>query len=212
MNKEKALSIINYLETLYPNYPRFLNFTNNFELIVAVVLSAQTTDARVNMVTPALFAKYPTPEALAKAQFQDVMELVKTLGLAKSKAENIIKLAQDLVSRYNGEVPHTKEDLESLAGVGPKTANVVLALGFNIPAFPVDTHVRRLAIRLGFAKPDANLATIEAKLKYYIPKDKWINSHHLLILYGRNVCLARNPHCATCQLQGYCKEYKNASR
>ncbi len=205
MDKIKAKEIIDILSEIYPHYESFLNYHNNYELLVAVILSAQTTDIRVNEVTPNLFKRYPNPYLLADANFSDVLTIIKSLGLAYNKANNIINMAKDLVTKYDGKVPNNKIDLMSLSGVGPKTANVVLALGFNIPTIPVDTHVKRLAIRLGFAKKTDSLAIIEEKLMKYIAKESWINAHHLLILYGRNVCKAINPKCEECKLKEYCK-------
>ncbi len=205
MDKTKAKEIIDILSEIYPHYESFLNYHNNYELLVAVILSAQTTDIRVNEVTPNLFKRYPNPYLLADANFSDVLTIIKSLGLAYNKANNIINMAKDLVAKYDGKVPNNKIDLMSLSGVGPKTANVVLALGFNIPTIPVDTHVKRLAIRLGFAKKTDSLPIIEEKLMKYIAKESWINAHHLLILYGRNVCKAINPKCEECKLKEYCK-------
>ena len=205
MDKTKAKEIIDILSEIYPHYESFLNYHNNYELLVAVILSAQTTDIRVNEVTPNLFKRYPNPYLLADANFSDVLTIIKSLGLAYNKANNIINMAKDLVTKYDGKVPNNKIDLMSLSGVGPKTANVVLALGFNIPTIPVDTHVKKLAIRLGFAKKTDSLAIIEEKLMKYIAKESWINAHHLLILYGRNVCKAINPKCEECKLKEYCK-------
>lgn len=208
MDKTKAKEIIDILSEIYPHYESFLNYHNNYELLVAVILSAQTTDIRVNEVTPNLFKRYPNPYLLADANFSDVLTIIKSLGLAYNKANNIINMAKDLVTKYDGKVPNNKIDLMSLSGVGPKTANVVLALGFNIPTIPVDTHVKRLAIRLGFAKKTDSLPIIEEKLMKYIAKESWINAHHLLILYGRNVCKAINPKCEECKLKEYCKVKK----
>ena len=205
MDKTKAKEIIDILSEIYPHYESFLNYHNNYELLVAVILSAQTTDIRVNEVTPNLFKRYPNPYLLADANFSDVLTIIKSLGLAYNKANNIINMAKDLVAKYDGKVPNNKIDLMSLSGVGPKTANVVLALGFNIPTIPVDTHVKRLAIRLGFAKKTDSLPIIEEKLMKYIAKESLINAHHLLILYGRNVCKAINPKCEECKLKEYCK-------
>lgn len=205
MNKIKALKIIDYLEKLYPTYHNFLNYSNNYELLLAVSLSAQTTDKSVNNVTPLLFDKYKSPLELANANYDDVYQIIKQLGLAKTKAKNIIALAKTLNDKFNGIVPNTNKELETLPGVGRKTANVVMALGFNIPAFPVDTHVNRLAIRLGFTKEEDNILKVEEKLKKYIPKERWIKAHHQFILFGRNICQARNPKCELCELKELCK-------
>ena len=209
MNKNKALDIINYLDNLYPNYSNFLNYNNNFELLIAVILSAQTTDNKVNQVTEVLFKKYNNAKELSNSDYNDVLEIIKPLGLSKTKAKNIIETSKIIHQKYQDVIPNNLLELEMLPGVGRKTANVVLALGFNIPSMPVDTHVKRLAIRLGFAKAKDSLIKVEENLKKYIPRDLWIKAHHLLILYGRNVCKAINPKCAECKLIKMCEAYKN---
>ena len=209
MNKNKALDIIDYLDNLYPNYSNFLNYNNNFELLIAVILSAQTTDNKVNQVTEVLFKKYNNAKELSNSDYNDVLEIVKPLGLSKTKAKNIIETSKIIHQKYQDVIPNNLLELEMLPGVGRKTANVVLALGFNIPSMPVDTHVKRLAIRLGFAKAKDSLIKVEENLKKYIPRDLWIKAHHLLILYGRNVCKAINPKCAECKLTKMCEAYKN---
>lgn len=205
MNKTKALEITRILTTLYPDATCFLNHRNAFELICAVMLSAQTTDARVNMVTPDLFAKYPDANSLAMADFQDVKEIIKSIGLAQTKAKNLISLAKMLVQDFAGQVPDNMNDLKKLPGVGQKTANVILAVWFNIPAIPVDTHVYRVSYRLGFRKEKDDVLTCEEKLRKYLAKEDWILMHHAIILFGRNICKAQNPNCAICPLKEYCQ-------
>ena len=207
MNKKTSDEILSILKNIITNPKPELNFNNNFELIISVVLSAQTTDKRVNEVTKILFYKYNTPLKLMNADRQVVEKIIKPLGLAKNKSTNIINLSKDLVEKYGGIVPNTKEELIKLPGVGNKTANVVLALGFNIPAFPVDTHLIRMANRLGYVKMESNPDIIEKAYKKYIDKDEWILSHHLFLLFGRYHCKAANPNCFDCKLSKFCKFY-----
>lgn len=205
MNKKLSLDIVKELKLLIPDPKCELNFTNNFELICAVMLSAQTTDKRVNMITPTLFSKYPDSESLMNADYNEVLEIIKSLGLAKNKASNLIALAKDIEEKYNGEVPNTMGELVKLAGVGRKTASVVLALGFGVPAFPVDTHVHRVAYRLGYTAKTDDVLKTEMKLKKYIPEEQWIEAHHLLLLFGRYYCKSISPDCDNCQLIKFCK-------
>lgn len=205
MNKNLSNEILGILEEIIPNPICELNFNNMFELVCAVSLSAQTTDKRVNEVTPLLFKKYPTPQLMMEAQKEDIYEIIKTLGFANNKAINLINMSKALVERYSGIVPNIREELETLPGVGRKTANVVLAVGFDIPAFPVDTHLIRMSYRLGYAKKDDTPLEIENKYMKYIPKDKWNKAHHLLLLFGRYHCKAINPNCDNCKLKKYCK-------
>jgi endonuclease-3 len=197
--------ILETLDQMFPNATVELKHNNNFELLVAVALSAQTTDIAVNKVTPALFNKYPTPYELSKADEKDIEKCIKTIGLYRNKAKNIKALSKDLVDKFEGEVPSNRKDLESLPGVGRKTANVVLSNAFHIPALAVDTHVARVSVRLGFAKVGDSVLTIENKLMRKIPKDKWQQAHHQFIFFGRYHCLARNPKCSVCPLFDMCK-------
>lgn len=208
MNKEKSVEIIRILRTLIPNPVCELHFSNPFELLCAVMLSAQTTDKRVNMVTPALFKKYPTPVDLMNARYEDVLEIVRSLGF-KTKAQNLIAMAEVLHLKYKDIVPQTMEELQVLPGVGRKTASVVLATGFHIPAMPVDTHLHRMSIRLGYARKNADIAACERNLCKYIPKEDWIDAHHLLLLFGRYYCKAQKPSCMNCPLESYCCYNKN---
>jgi endonuclease-3 len=202
---KNALYILETLDQMFPNATVELNHNNHFELLVAVVLSAQTTDVAVNKVTPALFNQYPTPYELATADEKDIEKYIKTIGLYRNKAKNIKALSKDLIEKFEGEVPSKREDLESLPGVGRKTANVVLSNAFHIPALAVDTHVARVSVRLGFAKVGDSVLTIENKLMKKIPKDKWQQAHHQFIFFGRYHCLARNPKCNQCPLFDVCK-------
>ena len=197
--------IINTLNHMFPDAHVELTHKNHFELLVAVVLSAQTTDVSVNKVTPNLFNQYPTPQLLAKADVKDVEKLIKTIGLYRNKAKNIVKLSDELVTRFDGIVPSDRKSLESLPGVGRKTANVVLSNAFNIPALAVDTHVARVSIRLGLAKPNDSVLEIEKKLNRKLPRDSWTKMHHQMIFFGRYHCLAKKPKCSTCPLFDICK-------
>ena len=205
MNKNLSNEILGILEQIIPNPICELNFNNLFELVCAVSLSAQTTDKRVNEVTPLLFKKYPTPQLMMRAKKEDIYEIIKTLGFANNKAINLINMSKALVENYNGIVPSNREQLETLPGVGRKTANVVLAVGFDIPALPVDTHLIRMSYRLGYAKKNDTPLEIEKKYMKYIPMDKWNKAHHLLLLFGRYHCKAVNPNCDNCKLKSYCK-------
>lgn len=193
---------------LIPQAKCQLNFHNPFELLIATVLSAQTTDKRVNMLTPELFASYGTPQLLAQANPSDVERIIHSLGFFRVKSRNIIMLAQQILTQFHGEVPHTMEELTSLPGVGRKTANVVLGNAFDIPGFPVDTHVIRVTARLhwrdDWMKPHASAETIEKEITACFPPKTWTDLSHRLILFGRTVCHARNPECATCILRESC--------
>lgn len=209
MTKSQRIFFSHYLEELFPDAKAELDFTNNFELIVAVVLSAQTTDIAVNKVTKDLFKKYPTPNDLMHADVEDVMETIKTIGLYKTKARNIIGLAKRLVKDYGGLVPSERKDLESLPGVGRKTANVVLSNAFGIPALAVDTHILRISKRLGLADETDDVLEVEMKLNNQFPKELWHKLHHQLIFFGRYHCIARKPNCDTCKMQDICPYFKN---
>ena len=208
MNKTISCEIINILKDIIKNPAPELDFNNNFELIIAVVLSAQTTDKRVNIVTKELFKKYPNPESLASSCYNDVYNIIAPLGLAKVKTKNIMDLANSIHTKYSDIVPNDFDSLTKLPGVGRKTASVVLALGFKIPAIPVDTHLYRMAKRLGYIKMDDSIEMAEINYKKYIPKEDWIDSHHLFLLFGRYYCKAKNPMCDGCRLKKYCK-YKD---
>ena len=209
MYAAKVKRILDILERMYPDAECALVHRNNYELIVAVALSAQTTDKSVNKITPKLFKTYPTAEALAKADVNDVMDMIRTIGMYKVKSKNIIALANKLQSDYAGKVPSSYEDLESLPGVGRKTANVVRAVGFKIPSLAVDTHVFRTGKRIGFSNSDT-VDKVERDLMKVIPKKRWIRAHHSLIFHGRNLCTARNPKCNLCDIMKYC-EYTEKS-
>ena len=196
--------ILAELERLYPDAKPALHFANPFELLVAVILSAQCTDVKVNAVTPALFAAYPDAHALAAADPLEVEDYIRTCGLYHNKAKNLVATARTLVESYNGEVPADHEKLTQLPGVGRKTANVVMSCAFGADAIAVDTHVFRVSNRLGLA--DANdVLNTEQQLMQNIPKNKWSLAHHWIIFHGRRVCSARKPDCASCTLSPWCE-------
>lgn len=205
MNKQKSKEIVDILKEIIVNPAPELDFHNTFELIVAVVLSAQTTDKRVNMTTKELFKKYPDPLSLSQVDYDTVEEIVRPLGLSKTKAKNIIALSDILHKEYMDIVPSDFNKLVKLPGVGRKTASVVLAVGFNLPAMPVDTHLYRMAQRLGYIKEADSIKEAEDAYKKYIPKDEWAKAHHLFLLFGRYHCKAINPECLDCKLKKYCK-------
>lgn len=191
------------LEEMHPEAACALDHRSRFELIVAVVLSAQTTDVSVNKVTPALFEKYPDAHALACADPGDVSEIIHTIGLYKNKSVNIVKLAAKICDEFGGEVPGSFDELVSLPGVGRKTANVVLAEAFGVPAIAVDTHVFRVSNRIGIANAK-DVEKTEEQLRKRIPEEQWIRAHHLLIFHGRKICHARKPDCDACKLSQIC--------
>ena len=201
---KKSNYIIKYLNELYPNAKCELNHKNDFELLIAVVLSAQTTDERVNSVTPTLFKNYKNAKELANAKLKDVERIIKPIGLYHNKAINIIELSKDLVKKFNGLVPNNREDLESLRGVGRKTCNVILSNCFDVPAFAVDTHVNRVSKRLEIALKEDDVLEVEKKLMTTFPKDKWNKLHHQFIFFGRYKCKAIKPECNDCKLIKYC--------
>ena len=212
MNKEKTKRVRDYFEELYPDAHCELNHRNVFELLVAVMLSAQTTDKKVNQVTPGLFEKYPKVSDLANAPLEELQDQIKVIGLYRNKAKNLKAMAQELVENYQGEVPCTRKELESLPGVGRKTTNVVLSVGFDEPAFAVDTHVERISKRLGFAKKEDTVNDVERKVCRSIPRDRWNKAHHQFIFFGRYFCKAQNPNCKECHLYDMCKDKIKESR
>lgn len=205
MNKHYS-KVIGYLSSILPDAESELQFSNPFELIVAVVLSAQCTDKRVNKNTPALFAAYPDAMAMSKATDAEIFQYIKEISYPNSKAVHLRGLAQTLVERFGGVVPQTMDELTQLPGVGRKTANVVMAVAFGKPAMPVDTHVFRVSHRLGLVTEKENTpAKVEAVLTKNIPAEILSKAHHWLLLFGRYTCTARNPKCAECGARELCK-------
>ena len=209
MPQENHPLILAELERLYPDAKPALHFDNPYQLLVAVILSAQCTDVKVNKVTPALFAAYPDAFALAKAEPADVEPYIRTCGLFSAKSKNLVATARLLVSEHGGQVPADHDQLTQLPGVGRKTANVVMSCAFGADAIAVDTHVFRVTNRLGLADAGDVLKT-ERQLMEAIPKDKWSRAHHWLIYHGRQVCDARKPACERCTLREFC-EYANGN-
>ena len=203
LDEKDRNTAIKLLEEMHPEAACALDHGSKFELIVAVVLSAQTTDVSVNKVTPDLFEKYPDAQALANADPEDVASIIHTIGLYKNKSVNIVKLAAKICNEFGGEVPGTFDELVSLPGVGRKTANVVLAEAFGLPAIAVDTHVFRVSNRIGLANAK-DVDKTEEQLRKRLPKELWIRAHHLLIFHGRKICHARKPDCESCRLNEIC--------
>ena len=200
----KNKAILDYLDERYPNVGCELKYNKDYELVIAVMLSAQTTDVAVNNVTQVLFDKYPTLESLAEADISDIEEIIHSIGLYKNKAKNVIAIAKTFLEDFGGVLPSNKDELQRLSGVGNKTAGVIRAEIFNIPDLPVDTHILRISKRLKLASLDDDPYDVEMKLKKAFPKDKWIKIHHQLIHFGRDACTARNPQCKNCKISGFC--------
>ncbi|MBI5498448.1 MAG: endonuclease III [Deltaproteobacteria bacterium] len=199
----RAAAILDALRARWPDARCELAFENPWQLLVAVILSAQCTDAKVNQATPALFRRFPSPEALSGVAAEEVEPLIRTLGLFRNKARSLVVTARALVEKHGGQVPGTREELQALAGVGRKTASVVLANAFRVPALAVDTHVGRVARRLGLTTeedPDG----VEQDLCALWPRDAWVDAHHATVLHGRYVCQARRPQCEQCPLMPHC--------
>lgn len=191
LNSEEATQVVKAMGKLFPEAKAELEHKNAFELLIAVILSAQTTDVGVNKVTPKLFEAYPTPEALKEADVSEIEDKIKTIGLYRNKAKFIKKCATDLVDKFDGQVPSNRKDLESLAGVGRKTANVVMSVAFGEPAIAVDTHVNRISKKFGIAAEDDSINQVEKRLNEKLPKEIWNDAHHWLIFFGRYQCPAR---------------------
>lgn len=208
---DRVDEILKYLDELFPNAYCELIYTKDYELLIAIVLSAQTTDKRVNEVTPVLFEKYKTLEELSKANLDDIENIIKPIGTFKKKSLFIKNIATSLVKDHNSIVPNDRTYLETLSGVGRKTINVFLAEYYNVPTIPVDTHVERVSKRLKLATSNATVTEVEQALMKKIPKAKWIKTHHQLIFFGRYHCKAINPNCEYCKLKHLCKYYQDKS-
>lgn len=208
MNKKTKENILTELERLYPDAKPALEFNSAYELLIAVILSAQCTDERVNKVTAELFKEHDTPEKMLSLSVPELEKYIFSCGLYRSKAKHILSASEDILNKFSGEVPGSIKELKTLSGVGQKTANVVASVWFGEDAIAVDTHVFRVSNRLGLAKADDVLKT-EEQLRESIPKKDWSKAHHWLIFHGRRVCHSRNPECGRCTLSGYCDYYKN---
>ena len=210
---DRYKAVLDYFEANQPPTETELHFSNNFELLVAVVLSAQCTDKRINQVTPKLFADYPTPEAMAEASPETIYEYVKSVSYPNNKAKHLANLARMIVKDYGGKVPSTMEELTKLPGVGRKTANVILAVAFGQAALAVDTHVFRVSHRLGLVPEKCTTPlSVELELKKHIPERLVAPSHYWLLIHGRYICTARSPKCESCGIKGACKEYMKRNK
>lgn len=205
---KKINCILNYMNELFPNAHCELNYTKDYELLIAIVLSAQTTDKRVNMVTKILFSKYKTLEELANAKIEDIEEIIRPIGTFKKKSIFIKEIATRLVLEKNGIVPNDRKYLETLSGVGRKTTNVFLSEFYHVPSIAVDTHVERVSKRLGLAKMNASVKEVEESLMKKISKENWIKAHHQFIFFGRYHCKAIGPNCSECKLKEICNYEK----
>ena len=208
---ERTEAILNALAEAHPDARPELDFTNPFELLIATILSAQCTDKQVNRVTPALFRDHPNAASIAAMTEEELAGYIRPCGFFNTKAKHILSACRDIVERFGGEVPSGREDLQSLAGVGRKTANVVLANAFGEPAIAVDTHVFRVSNRIGLANA-SNVEKTEQQLMERIPRDKWSIAHHWLIFHGRRVCSAQRPKCAECTLRELCDHYNKENK
>lgn len=207
-NKKDTIKIIEILKEFYPDATCSLDFTTPFEMLISVMLSAQCTDERVNKTTPGLFSKYGTPELMAKADLKDLEEIVHPCGFYKNKAKNIKACSQKLLDEYNGKVPENMEELQSLPGVGRKSANVVMLEAFHNPqGIAVDTHAKRISNRIGFSK-HLEPEKVEQDLLKQIPKEYYYDVNHLFVWHGRATCDSRKPKCEECPVKNYCDEYK----
>jgi endonuclease-3 len=210
--KERYEKVLAYFEANVPNAETELHYRNPFELLMAVALSAQCTDKRVNMVTPKLFAAYPHPEILANASVEEVFQYIRSISYPNNKAKHLVGMAKLLVEKFNSEVPATIEELQQLPGVGRKTANVIVSVIHQAPAMAVDTHVFRVSARLGLTTNAKTPLAAEKQLVKFIPAEKIHIAHHWLILHGRYTCLARSPKCHECAIQSYCKYFQKLSK
>lgn len=211
LKKERYEKILNYFEEHAPNAETELHYTNPYELLVAVILSAQCTDKRVNLITPKLFEAFPHPEVLANASVDEVFTYIRSISYPNNKAKHLVGMAKLLMDKFGGEVPSTIEELQELPGVGRKTANVIVSVIHHAPAMAVDTHVFRVSARLGLTTNAKTPLATEKQLMKFIPKDKVHIAHHWLILHGRYTCLARSPKCNECGISAYCKYYEKIS-
>ncbi len=210
--KERYEKVLAYFEANVPDAETELHYTNAFELLMAVALSAQCTDKRVNMVTPKLFAAFPHPEILANASVEEVFQYIRSISYPNNKAKHLVGMAKMLVEKFNSEVPSSIEELQQLPGVGRKTANVIVSVIHQAPAMAVDTHVFRVSARLGLTTNAKTPLAAEKQLVKFIPAEKIHIAHHWLILHGRYTCLARSPKCHVCAIQAYCKYFQKLSK
>ena len=209
VKKERFKAFVEHFSTRFPEAETELHYTNPFELLVAVVLSAQCTDKRINQVTPALFKRFPDAKSLADSSLEEIFSYIRSVSYPNNKAKHLLGLGQKISDQFAGEVPETMEDLQSLPGVGRKTANVIASVIYNQPAMAVDTHVFRVSQRLGLVPKTANTPLkVEMALIKNLPDEVIATAHHWLILHGRYVCLARTPQCAKCDITHFCAFYQ----
>ncbi|MFC0014649.1 MULTISPECIES: endonuclease III [Allobacillus] len=208
LNKKQIRVVLDTFEDMFPDAECELTHSNEFELLIAVVLSAQATDALINKVTPDLFKKYKSPEDYLNVPLEELENDIRRIGLFRSKAKNIRKLSEDLIAKHNGEVPNDYDQLIGLAGVGRKTANVVMSVAFGKPAIAVDTHVERVSKRLGICRWKDSVLEVEKTLMRKIPEEEWSDTHHRMIFFGRYHCRAKSPNCPECPLLELCREGK----
>ncbi len=206
--KDKVIKILKIFETQNPRPTTELHYRNHYELLVAVILSAQCTDKRVNEITPQLFKKYPDFQSLANATIEDVYQLIKSCSYPNNKSKNLVAMAQAIVNQHNGQIPQSLDELVKIPGIGRKTANVILSVAFDKPALAVDTHVFRVSARIGLTKNARTPEQTEEQLLKVIPEKYLSRAHHWLILHGRYTCTARNPKCDTCIINNYCDYFK----
>lgn len=204
LTKKQTRGAVEQIMALFPNAKPSLDARTPFQIAVSVLLSAQATDVSVNLATPALFAAYPDPAAFAAATPEQIEPYIKSIGLYHNKAKHIVAMSQKLMTDFNGIMPETMSELTSLPGIGRKSASVILGDAFGVPAFAVDTHITRIAKRLKIAKEKDSVLQIEKNITSALPKDEWIEGHHAMIYFGREVCSARNPKCTTCPLLEVC--------
>ena len=204
--KNKVELITSYLDEIFPNVGCELKYTKDYELVIAVMLSAQTTDVSVNRVTDVLFSRYSSLEEMANAKLEDIEDIIHSIGLYKNKAKHVLEITNKILNDFGSKVPSDKNLLQTLPGVGNKTAGVIRAEIFKIPDLPVDTHILRISKRLGLAKESDDAYQVEMKLKKVFPEDRWIKTHHQLIHFGRYHCTARNPQCEKCKLVEICNK------
>ena len=209
---ERYQGVVQWFEANNPNAKTELHYRNPYELLVAVILSAQCTDKRVNMVTPAFFTEYPIPEFLAAAPLENVFQLIRSISYPNNKAKHLIGMAQLLINEFKGKVPSDINDLQKLPGVGRKTANVIASVVFQQPAMAVDTHVQRVSRRIGLVLNAKTPLAVEKQLVKYIAPEKIHIAHHWLILHGRYICLARKPKCEACGITAFCKYYSQKNK
>lgn len=210
--KERFSLFLDYFDKNMPDATTELVYHDTYELLVAVILSAQCTDKRVNMITPFFYSRFPDVQSLSVAQEQDVFELIKSCSYPNNKTRHLIGMAQTVVRDFNGIIPDNIDDLQKIPGVGRKTANVIASVAFSKPAMAVDTHVFRVSARIGLTKGAKNPYQTEMQLIKYIPEGKIFKAHHWLILHGRYVCLARKPKCSDCGISSFCRFYENISK